>query len=169
VIGIAEPTRATFMRPGLVLAVVDDRRLGYVGRVAVGRNELEALEPVVGEFGHDIAPCAGAGRAAPKSLRRSYSDIRTIPARITSAPRRRLPTQELSCPTRNRGDVHRVDRVGPISTAARREGKRLRRPKAPALKVAAAIERVRGGASIREAVKAAGVNRETVRRAVLSS
>jgi DNA invertase Pin-like site-specific DNA recombinase len=52
---------------------------------------------------------------------------------------------------------------------ARREGKRLGRPKASPLKVAAAVERVRGGASIREAAKAAGVNRETVRRAVLAA
>jgi DNA invertase Pin-like site-specific DNA recombinase len=52
---------------------------------------------------------------------------------------------------------------------ARREGKRLGRPKASPLKLAAAVERVRAGASIREAAKAAGVNRETVRRAVLAA
>ena len=59
--------------------------------------------------------------------------------------------------------------MGPTSTAARREGKRLGRPKAFPLKVAAAFERVRGGMSIRGATKAAGVNRETVRRAALAS
>ncbi|WP_404800932.1 helix-turn-helix domain-containing protein [Anaeromyxobacter oryzae] len=34
--------------------------------------------------------------------------------------------------------------------------------------MAAAVERVRAGASIREAAEAVGVNRETVRRAVLA-
>jgi DNA invertase Pin-like site-specific DNA recombinase len=52
---------------------------------------------------------------------------------------------------------------------ARREGKPLGRPKASPLKVAAAVARVRAGASIREAAKAAGVNRETVRRAMLAA
>lgn len=52
---------------------------------------------------------------------------------------------------------------------ARREGKRLGRPRASPVSVAAAVERVRAGASIREAAKAAGVNRETVRRAVLGA
>jgi bifunctional non-homologous end joining protein LigD len=64
VIGIAEPTRETFMRPGLVLAVADADRLRCVGRVAVGHRELEALEPVVRELGRDAAPCAVAGRVA---------------------------------------------------------------------------------------------------------
>jgi bifunctional non-homologous end joining protein LigD len=63
VIGIAEPTRETFMRPGLVLAVADAHRLRHVGRVAVGHTELHALEPVVRELGRETAPCAGAGRA----------------------------------------------------------------------------------------------------------
>ena len=63
-IGIADPARATFMRPGLVLALVEAERLRYVGRVPVGRQELEALEPVVREFGRDTTPCPGAGRAA---------------------------------------------------------------------------------------------------------
>jgi DNA invertase Pin-like site-specific DNA recombinase len=48
---------------------------------------------------------------------------------------------------------------------ARREGKRLGRLPASPLKVAAALARVREGASIREAAKAVGLNRETVRRA----
>jgi DNA invertase Pin-like site-specific DNA recombinase len=49
---------------------------------------------------------------------------------------------------------------------AKREGKKLGRPRVSPLKVAAAVERVRGGASIRDAAKAAGVNRETLRRAL---
>lgn len=52
---------------------------------------------------------------------------------------------------------------------ARREGKRLGRLPAPAAKVAAALERVRQGTSIREAAKAEGLNRETVRRAVAAT
>jgi DNA invertase Pin-like site-specific DNA recombinase len=52
---------------------------------------------------------------------------------------------------------------------ARREGKSLGRPKASPIKVAAAIERVRAGASIRDAARAVGINRETVRRALLAS
>jgi hypothetical protein len=51
------------MRPGLVLALLDGVRLRHIGRVAVGRQELEALEPVVREIGRDTAPCAGAGKA----------------------------------------------------------------------------------------------------------
>ncbi len=50
---------------------------------------------------------------------------------------------------------------------ARREGKPLGRPRVSPLKVAAAVERVRAGASIRKAAEAAGVNRETLRRALL--
>lgn len=50
---------------------------------------------------------------------------------------------------------------------ARREGKSLGRPRVSPLKVAAAVERVRAGASIRQAAEAAGVNRETLRRALL--
>jgi putative DNA-invertase from lambdoid prophage Rac len=49
---------------------------------------------------------------------------------------------------------------------ARREGKRLGRPKASPLKVAAAIERVRAGASLRDAAEAAGVGYGTLRRAL---
>lgn len=52
---------------------------------------------------------------------------------------------------------------------ARREGKRLGRPRISPLKVAAAVERVRAGASIRDAATAAGVNRETLRRALLAA
>ena len=47
---------------------------------------------------------------------------------------------------------------------ARREGKRLGRIPASPVKVAAALQRIREGASIREAAKAVGLNRETVRR-----
>ncbi len=54
----------TFMRPGLVLAVADAGRLRYVGRVAVGGEELDALKPVIRGLRRDGAPCAGAGRAA---------------------------------------------------------------------------------------------------------
>ena len=49
---------------------------------------------------------------------------------------------------------------------AKREGKQLGRPRVSPLKIAAAVERVRGGASIRDAAKASGVNRETLRRAL---
>jgi putative DNA-invertase from lambdoid prophage Rac len=52
---------------------------------------------------------------------------------------------------------------------ARAQGKRLGRLPAPPLKVAAAVEAVRAGSSIREAAQASGVNRETVRRAVLAA
>jgi hypothetical protein len=51
----------------------------------------------------------------------------------------------------------------------RREGKRLGRVPASPLKVAAALARVREGASIREAAREAGINRETVRRAAGAS
>jgi DNA invertase Pin-like site-specific DNA recombinase len=47
---------------------------------------------------------------------------------------------------------------------ARREGKRLGRPRVSPLKVAAAVERVRAGASLREAAEAAGVGYGTLRR-----
>jgi DNA invertase Pin-like site-specific DNA recombinase len=62
-----------------------------------------------------------------------------------------------------------VERTRAGLERAKRQGKRLGRPKASPLKVAAAVERVRAGASIREAAKAVGVNRETVRRAALAA
>jgi DNA invertase Pin-like site-specific DNA recombinase len=49
---------------------------------------------------------------------------------------------------------------------ARREGKRLGRPRVSPMKVAAAVERVRAGASLREAADAAGVGYGTLRRAL---
>jgi len=49
---------------------------------------------------------------------------------------------------------------------ARREGKPLGRPRASPLKVAAAVERVRAGASLREAADASGVGYGTLRRAL---
>jgi DNA invertase Pin-like site-specific DNA recombinase len=49
---------------------------------------------------------------------------------------------------------------------ARREGTPLGRPKVSPLKVAAAVERVRAGASLREAADAAGVGYGTLRRAL---
>lgn len=52
---------------------------------------------------------------------------------------------------------------------AKREGKCLGRPRVSPLKVAAAVERVRAGASIRDAAKASGVNRETLRRALAAA
>jgi DNA invertase Pin-like site-specific DNA recombinase len=52
---------------------------------------------------------------------------------------------------------------------ARREGTPLGRPRTSPAKLAAAVERVRGGMSIREAAKAGGVNRETLRRAVVAA
>jgi len=51
----------------------------------------------------------------------------------------------------------------------RREGTPLGRPRTSPAKLAAAVERVRGGMSIREAAKAGGVNRETLRRAVVAA
>jgi putative DNA-invertase from lambdoid prophage Rac len=59
-----------------------------------------------------------------------------------------------------------VDRTKAGLVRARAQGKRLGRPAASPLKVAAAVARVQGGASIREAAKAAGVGYGTVRRAV---
>jgi len=64
VIGIAEPSRATFMRPGLVLAVTDAERLRYVGRVAVGRAELAAMDTVLPQLRREGPPCPRAGSAA---------------------------------------------------------------------------------------------------------
>jgi hypothetical protein len=77
VIGIAEPTRATFMRPGLVLALVDSGRLRYVGRVAVGRQELDALEPVVRARSRYAAV---SGRGQGRRLARAGAGLRgTVP------------------------------------------------------------------------------------------
>ena len=52
---------------------------------------------------------------------------------------------------------------------ARRDGKVLGRPRASAVRVAAACSLVKGGASIRAAAARAGVSRETVRRAVMAA
>jgi DNA invertase Pin-like site-specific DNA recombinase len=52
---------------------------------------------------------------------------------------------------------------------ARRDGKRLGRIPASPVKVAAALARISEGASIREAAKAVGLNRETVRRAAAAA
>jgi putative DNA-invertase from lambdoid prophage Rac len=49
---------------------------------------------------------------------------------------------------------------------ARRAGRRLGRPRAPALALAAALAHVEAGRSIRAAARAAGVSERTVRRAV---
>jgi DNA invertase Pin-like site-specific DNA recombinase len=62
-----------------------------------------------------------------------------------------------------------IERTKAGLARARAQGKRLGRLPAPPLKVAAAVEAVRAGASIRQAAQAAGVNRETVRRAVLAA
>lgn len=62
-----------------------------------------------------------------------------------------------------------IERTKAGLARARAQGKRLGRPAASPLKVAAAVERVRAGTSIREAAKAAGVSRETVRRAILAA
>lgn len=65
VIGVTEPSEGTFWRPGLVLAAVEHGALlRYAGRVAAGRDELAALEPVLPALNRKSAPCAGAGRAA---------------------------------------------------------------------------------------------------------
>ena len=61
---MAEPSKATFMRPGLVLAVAAAEGLRYVGRVAVGATELAALDPVLPHLRRASSPCHGAGRAA---------------------------------------------------------------------------------------------------------
>lgn len=63
VIGVAAPSRLTFMRPGLVLATVERDRLRYAGRVAVGRRELDALAVVVPRLWREWSLCPGAGRA----------------------------------------------------------------------------------------------------------
>ena len=60
-----------------------------------------------------------------------------------------------------------VERTKAGLERARRQGKRLGRPRTSPLKLGAAVERVRAGQSIREVAKATGVNRETLRRAVL--
>jgi DNA invertase Pin-like site-specific DNA recombinase len=49
---------------------------------------------------------------------------------------------------------------------ARREGKRLGRPRVSPLRVAAAVQRVRAGSSLREAANATGVGYGTLRRAL---
>lgn len=59
-----------------------------------------------------------------------------------------------------------IERTKAGLVRARSQGKRLGRPPASPLAVAAAVQLVRAGASIREAAKKAGVNRETVRRAM---
>jgi DNA invertase Pin-like site-specific DNA recombinase len=62
-----------------------------------------------------------------------------------------------------------IERTRAGLARARAQGRRPGRPRASPLKVAAAIERVKAGASIREAALAVGVNRETVPRAVLAA
>jgi DNA invertase Pin-like site-specific DNA recombinase len=59
-----------------------------------------------------------------------------------------------------------IERTKAGLARARAQGKRLGRAPASPLKVAAAVERVRAGASIREAAKASGVGYGTVRRAL---
>jgi bifunctional non-homologous end joining protein LigD len=64
VTGIGEPSEATYGRSSLLLALVDaDRRLRYVGRVAIGASELAALEPLLAALRRATPPCAGVRRA----------------------------------------------------------------------------------------------------------
>jgi DNA invertase Pin-like site-specific DNA recombinase len=57
-----------------------------------------------------------------------------------------------------------VERTRAGIERARREGKKLGRPRTSPLKLAAGAQRVQAGASIRAAAKAAGVGAETLRR-----
>jgi DNA invertase Pin-like site-specific DNA recombinase len=59
-----------------------------------------------------------------------------------------------------------IERVNAGLTRARKEGKTLGRPKASPVKVAAAVERVRGGMTEREAANASGVSRSPLQRAL---
>jgi bifunctional non-homologous end joining protein LigD len=63
VVGIAEPSEGTFWRPGLVLAAVEHDALRYVGRVALGGPELDALRGVVPQLQRRSSSCPRAGRA----------------------------------------------------------------------------------------------------------
>lgn len=63
VVGIAGPSRTTFDRPSLVLASDDAGSLRYVGRVAVGRDHLAALNTVIPRLRRPSSPLTGAGRA----------------------------------------------------------------------------------------------------------
>jgi DNA invertase Pin-like site-specific DNA recombinase len=54
-------------------------------------------------------------------------------------------------------------------TRARKEGKKLGRPKASPVKVAAAVERVRSGMTEREAARDSGVSRSTLQRALAAA
>jgi DNA invertase Pin-like site-specific DNA recombinase len=62
-----------------------------------------------------------------------------------------------------------VERTRAGLAIARREGKRLGRPRTTPLKVERALQFVQGGLSLRQAAKQAGVAREVVRQAVLGA
>lgn len=60
VVGMAPPSRETFDRPALVLALPSAGGLQYVGRVAVGGAELGALEPLVPHLAQAQPVCSTA-------------------------------------------------------------------------------------------------------------
>ena len=63
VVGIAAPSEGTFWRPSLIVAVNAGAELRYIGRVAVGQIELDALQTVIPKLQRPSSPCRGAGRA----------------------------------------------------------------------------------------------------------
>ncbi len=64
IVGIAEPSEATFWKAGLVLAAVGGGGLRYVGRVGIGAAQLAVLDPALLQIHRESPACRGAGRAA---------------------------------------------------------------------------------------------------------
>jgi bifunctional non-homologous end joining protein LigD len=64
VLGIAEPSRATFWKAGLILATVAQEGLRYVGRVGIGAAEVAVLEDVLPPIRRESPACRAAGHAA---------------------------------------------------------------------------------------------------------
>jgi bifunctional non-homologous end joining protein LigD len=64
IVGIAEPSRATFWKSGLVLATVGREGLRYVGRVGIGAAQLAVLEDVLPHIRRESPACRAAGHAA---------------------------------------------------------------------------------------------------------
>jgi bifunctional non-homologous end joining protein LigD len=64
IVGIAEPSRATFWKAGLILAAVVQEGLRYVGRVGIGAAQVAVLEDVLPHIRRESPACRGGGPAA---------------------------------------------------------------------------------------------------------
>ena len=64
IVGIAEPSKGTFWKAGLVLATAGGGALRYVGRVGIGAAQLAVLEHVLPQICRESPACPGAGHAA---------------------------------------------------------------------------------------------------------